>query len=159
MVIKESGIIISGCPIVSSAYDQSKEAKTNLVIRSGLISGFMFFLENMFDRQPVEYIGSGKYIIAFKKDRIQSIENRMEIIVSYAILDKEKKHDKYISKRITPLLSKTLKRFIKENGGKNFSEVSQYAYFIEYIDKIFKNRSKTDDENVRFFLKSLSYHD
>ena len=79
MVIRESGIIISGCPIVYSRYGQSNQEKSNSVIRSALISSFMFFLENMFDRQSVEYIGSGKEIIAFKKEYIKS-ENDLVLI-------------------------------------------------------------------------------
>lgn len=158
MTTKESGVIISGCPIVYSTYEKvGNEACDNIILRSGLLCGLSMFIKGVFEKQSIEFIESGKIIIAFKEGKIQSNNsNQFLSVLAYAILDNKNKLDKYISKKIVPLLSKILKRFILENNGKNFTEVSQFHYFKDYIDKIFKPKSKAVDNQAILFLASCS---
>ena len=150
MVIREAGIMARGYPLVYSSYHETGEKKIDVVLRSGLLSGILIFVESAFEKQNVEYIESKKYIIAFKADKIlaeKAVEQ--EPILSYVIMDKEKKLDKFISKNISPFLKKILKEFISVYTGKNLSNVSLFEGFKKAIDKIFEIESKSLDEKFK----------
>ncbi|MFX1445046.1 MAG: hypothetical protein ACFFHV_16660, partial [Promethearchaeota archaeon] len=72
-----------------------------------------------------------------------------EPLIAYAILDKEKKVEKHISKVVIPSLKEIIKRFIAKYDGKNLSEVSQFQSFKENLDRIFGSETKTIDEKLR----------
>ncbi|MFW9950801.1 MAG: hypothetical protein ACFFKA_11845, partial [Candidatus Thorarchaeota archaeon] len=66
-----------------------------------------------------------------------------------AILDKEKKVDKYLDKIISPSLNKIAEEFIAQNNGKNLSEVSQFKYFKKFLDDIFGSDTKNIDQKLQ----------
>jgi len=149
MVIREAGIMARGYPLVYSSYHETG-AGIDVVLRSGLLSGILNFVESAFEKQIVEYIESKNYIIAFKADKIlaeKAVEP--EPIISYIIMDKEKKIDKFISKNISPLLKKILKEFILGYTGKNLSYISIFEDFKKVINKNFEIESKSLDEKIK----------
>ncbi|HEY0090831.1 MAG TPA: hypothetical protein VGB37_18410, partial [Candidatus Lokiarchaeia archaeon] len=102
------------------------------------------------EKQIVEYIESKKYSIAFKADKILAEKAKEpEPILSYVIMDKEKKIDKFISKNVSPFLKKILKEFISDYTGKNLSNVSLFEGFKKTINKIFEIESKSLDEKFK----------
>ena len=138
-----------GYPLVYSSYHETG-AGIDVVLRSGLLSGILNFVESAFEKQIVEYIESKNYIIAFKADKIlaeKAVEP--EPIISYIIMDKEKKIDKFISKNISPLLKKILKEFILGYTGKNLSYISIFEDFKKVINKNFEIESKSLDEKIK----------
>ena len=139
-----------GYPLVYSSYHETGEKKIDVVLRSGLLSGILTFVESAFEKQIVEYIESKKYSIAFKADKILAEKAKEpEPILSYVIMDKEKKIDKFISKNVSPFLKKILKEFISDYTGKNLSNVSLFEGFKKTINKIFEIESKSLDEKFK----------
>ncbi len=159
MVVIESGIIVSGVPIVYSTFHPKRNKGIDIVIKSGLLSGFMMFAEKAFENQSIEFIESGNYIIVFRKGKVQSINEYLEPIIAYAIMDKKTKADFDRIKQISRLLSKILKKFISENNGKNFSSVNYFEYFAEFIDKKLRIESETPEVKAQSFLLSFSKRD
>jgi len=147
MVIREVGIMVRGYPLVYSSYHQTGEQQLDVVLRSGLLSGILTFAEVSYKNETIEFIESKKYIIAFKAGKIEGKKSSQpESIVAYAILDKEKKLDNFISKNVIPFLFKVLKQFISKYTKKNLSEVTQFYDFKKTIDKIFILESKTTED-------------
>ncbi|MFX1395246.1 MAG: hypothetical protein ACFFAH_17005 [Promethearchaeota archaeon] len=150
MVIHEAGIMVRGYPLVYSTYHQTGIKEIDVVLRSGLLSGILNFIDTAYINEEIEYIESKKYTIAFKVDEIVGLRSiGPEPIVAYAILDKEKKLDKFISKNVIPFLKKVAKKFAKDYTGKNLSEVSQFVAFKKYLDNIFEVESKSIEEKFK----------
>ncbi|MFX1258608.1 MAG: hypothetical protein ACFFAN_12155, partial [Promethearchaeota archaeon] len=115
MVIHEAGIMVRGYPLVYSTYHHTGINEIDVVLRSGLLSGILNFIDTAFINEAIEYIESKNYTIAFKIEQIVGLKSiEPEPIVAYAILDKEKKLDKFISKKIIPFLKKVARNFIKK---------------------------------------------
>ena len=76
-----------------------------------------------------------------------------ELLISYAIMDKEKRIEKYIKKVVQPILKLISDEFKSKNDGNNLSEVTQFKYFKDTLDKLFG----TDTENVDQKLKGTFY--
>jgi len=72
--------------------------------------------------------------------------NVPELLVSYAIIDRKKKIDKYVRKIVNPLLIKVAEEFKSQNEGKNLSEVSQFKVFKLSLDEIFGSNTKKIDQ-------------
>jgi len=159
VVVIESGIIVSGVPIIYSTFHPKSDKGINIVIKSGLLSGFMMFAEKAFKNQSIEFIESGKYIIVFRKGKIQGTNCYLEPIIAYAIMDKKNKSDANRIKRISSLLSKILKKFVIENNGKNFSNINCFEYFAEFINNKLKIESETPEVKAQSFLLSFSKRD
>ena len=85
----------------------------------------------------------------------QQVESSLEpeLLISYAIMDKEKRIEKYIKKVVQPILKVISDEFKNKNEGNNLSEVTQFKYFKETLDKLFG----TDTENVDQKLKGTFY--
>ncbi|MFX1394743.1 MAG: hypothetical protein ACFFAH_14375, partial [Promethearchaeota archaeon] len=116
----------------------------DIVLRSGLLSGLFTFIEKFYSKETIEFIESKNFIIAFKREEIMGHKsNELKQIVAYAILDKGKKLDKFISKNIIPFLKKVAKKFAKKYTGRNFSQVSQFINFKNYLNKVFEMESKS----------------
>jgi hypothetical protein len=119
-------------------------------LRSGLLTALINFAETAFSINHVEYFEGKKFIIAFNNNQITSEDSsEPELLISYAILDKEKKVDKHIRKIIYPLLVRVSEQFIAQSNGKNLSEVSQFKYFKTFLDKIFGSDTKNVDQKLR----------
>ena len=76
-----------------------------------------------------------------------------ELLISYAIMDKEKRIEKYIHKVVQPILKMIVEEFKSKYEGRNLSEVTQFKNFKETLDKMFG----TDTENVDQKLKGTFY--
>ena len=153
MVIREAGIMVRGYPLVYSSYHDTGGKDIDVVLRTGLLSGILTFIETAYTKDAIEYIESKNYIIVFKANYIKGEKSpEPEIIISYVILDKMKKLDKFITKNIMPFLEKILKKFIEKYSGKNLSNVSLFEEFKNDLDKIFKIESKSLDEKFKDFF-------
>ena len=113
----------------------------------------MNFAQSTFSKDLVEYFEGKKFLIAFTEDEINSKDSfEPELLISYVILDKEKKVEKYIRKIIRPLLKQMSKEFKSLNTGKNLSEVSQFKKFKPHLDIIFGTDTKTVDQKLKCLI-------
>jgi hypothetical protein len=150
MVVREAGIIFRGFNLVKRSYHKSTKGKIDDDLRSGLLTAIKSFAESAFTKGSVEYFEGKKLLIAFIDDEIMSDDGREpENLISYAIIDKEKRMEKYMHKIILPLLRNVIDEFIALNKGKNLSEVSQFRDFKENLDNIFGTDTQTVDQKLK----------
>ncbi|MFW9901934.1 MAG: hypothetical protein ACFFDY_11740 [Candidatus Thorarchaeota archaeon] len=150
MVVREAGLLFRGFTLVKKSYHKTSKGKIDTDLRSGLLTAILNFAQSTFSKDLVEYFEGKKYIIAFIEDEITSEDSfEPELIISYAILDKEKRIEKYVRKIIQPLLKQVSKEFKTLNTRKNLSEVSQFKPFKEKLDKIFGTDTQTIDQKLK----------
>jgi len=149
MVIREVGLLFRGFTLVKKSYHKTTLGKIDADLRSGLLTALLNFAETAFSTGSVEYFQGNRFTIAFINAKILSDDsNEPELLVSYAIIDRQKKIDKYVSKIVNPLLSKVVKEFKKQNEGKNLSEVTQFKIFKKSLDIIFGSSTKKVDQKL-----------
>lgn len=154
MVIREAGLLFRGFTLVKKSYHKSTLGKIDTDLRSGLLTAILNFAETAFSRDFIEYFEGKKYVIAFRKNEIMAEDGlEPELLISYAIMDKEKRIEKYIKKIVQPILKVIADEFKSINEGKNLSEVTQFKSFKETLDKM----CGTDAENVEQKLKGTFY--
>jgi hypothetical protein len=150
MVIREAGVLFRGFTIVKKSYHKTTLGKIDSDLRSGLLTALINFAETAFSMNRVEYFEGKKFIIAFTNHEITTEDGcGTEVLISYAIIDKEKKVDKYLHKIISPSLNRVAEEFIAQNSGKNLSEVSQFKYFKKVLDDIFGSDTKNIDQKLQ----------
>ncbi|MFX1455502.1 MAG: hypothetical protein ACFFDB_09040 [Promethearchaeota archaeon] len=150
MVVREAGLIFRGFNLVKRSYHKSTKGKIDADLRSGLLTAIKNFAESAFTKGSVEYFEGKKFLIAFTDAEIMSEDGiEPEPLISYAILDKEKKMERYMQKIILPQLKKVINEFMVTNKGKNLSEVSQFRDFKEKLDKIFGTDTQTVDQKLK----------
>jgi hypothetical protein len=151
MVVREAGLLFRGFTLVKKSYHKTTLGKIDSDLRSGLLTAILDFAQSTFSK--VEYFEGKKFLITFIDDKIMSEDGlEPEILMSYAILDREKKIERYIHKIIQPLLKQVLDEFKTQNMGKNLSEVSQFKVFKNSIDTIFGTDTQTIDQKLRGIL-------
>jgi len=149
MVIREVGLLFRGFTLVKKSYHKTTLGKIDADLRSGLLTALLNFAETAFSTGSVEYFQGNRFTIAFMNAKILSDDSReSELLVSYAIIDKQKKIDKYIHKIVNPLLNKVANEFKSQNEGKNLSEVSQFKIFKKSLDIIFGSSTKKVDQKL-----------
>ena len=149
MVIREVGLLFRGFTLVKKSFHKTTIGKIDADLRSGLLTALLNFAETAFSTGSVEYFQGNKFTIVFINARILSDDsNEPELLVSYAIIDRQKKIDKYIRKIANPLLNKVAQEFKSQNEGKNLSEVSQFKSFKQSLDKIFGPNTKKIDQKL-----------
>ncbi|MFW9771147.1 MAG: hypothetical protein ACFFEO_03135 [Candidatus Thorarchaeota archaeon] len=154
MVIREVGLLFRGFTLVKKSYHKSTFGRIDVDLRSGLLTALLNFADTAFTYNSIEYFEGKKFVITFTNDTIRSDDSiEPEPLISYAILDKEKKVEKYIHKVIQPLLFSIANEFKKANEGKNLSEVTQFKYFKNILDYTFGSDAKNIDQK----LKGLFY--
>ena len=154
MVIREAGLLFRGFTLVKKSYHKSTLGKIDTDLRSGLLTAILNFAETAFSKDFIEYFEGKKYVIAFRKNEITAEDSfELELLISYAIMDKEKRIEKYIHKVVQPILKSIADEFKNKNEGRNLSEVTQFKYFKEVLDEMFG----TDTENVDQKLKGTFY--
>ncbi|MFX1280315.1 MAG: hypothetical protein ACFFA3_12940 [Promethearchaeota archaeon] len=146
MLIREAGIIFNGIPVIFASYHRASKEKTDLICSSGLMSGLLTFAECLM--APIEYFESSKYTIIFKKGKIQDFYGKNQDILSFIVIDKDERLEKYLNRTIKPLLNKLLERFISEYNGCKVTEVAKFEPFRKTIDKIFGTGTQTLEEKV-----------
>lgn len=150
MVVREAGLIFRGFYLVKKSYHKTTKGKIDQDLRSGLLTAILNFAETAFTKDTVEYFEMNKLLITFKEDRLVAKDSLdPETLISYVVLDKEKKVEKYIHKVIQPLLGKVIQEFKANNMGKNFSEVSQFKVFKQNLDRIFGTDTQTVDQKLK----------
>ena len=150
MVVREAGLLFRGFTLVKKSYHKSTIGKIDTDLRSGLLTAILNFAQSTFSKDLVEYFEGRKFLIAFTEDEINSEDSfEPELLISYVILDKEKRIEKYIRKIIQPLLKQMSKEFKLLNTGKNLSEVSQFKKFKQHLDKIFGTVTETVDQKLK----------
>lgn len=149
MVVREAGLLFRGYTLVNSKFHATGSGIDD-DLRSGFLTALMNFAENAFSSTRVEYLEGNKYAIAFKADKVKSLDSNMkEPVFSYAILDKEDSDmEKYITKNVHPMLEKALEQFLPTTKGKNLSEISQFKRFKKKLEEIFEADSKTLDQKL-----------
>jgi len=154
MTIREAGLLFRGFTLVKKSYHKTTLGKIDTDLRSGLLTALLNFAETAFSTGAVEYFEGNKYTLAFVNEKILAEDSdEPELLVSYAILNKQKKIDRYVSKIVQPLLIKVAKEFKAQNEGKNLSEISQFKIFKNNLDEIFGS----DTKNLNQKLKGLFY--
>ncbi|MFX0033873.1 MAG: hypothetical protein ACFE8E_09420 [Candidatus Hodarchaeota archaeon] len=154
MVIREVGLLFRGFTLVKKGYHKSIFGKIDTDLRSGLLTALLNFADTAFTYNSIEYFEGQRFVIAFIEDKIRSEDStKPEALISYAIMDKEKKIEKYIHKVIQPLLFSIINEFKKDNEGKNLSEVTQFKYFKDVLDYTFGS----DAKNIEQKLEGLFY--
>ncbi|MFX1375716.1 MAG: hypothetical protein ACFFA0_07885 [Promethearchaeota archaeon] len=146
MLIREAGIIFNGIPVIFASYHRASKEKTDLICSSGLMSGLLTFAECLM--APIEYFESSKYTIIFKKGMMQDYYGKRQEILSFIVIDKDERLEKYLNRTIKPLLDKLLRRFITEYNGSKVTEVAKFEPFRKTIDKIFGTGTQTLEEKV-----------
>lgn len=153
MVVREAGVMFRGFTLVKKSYHKTSMGKIDTDLRSGLLTAILNFAQSTFSKDIVEYFEGKKFLITFSEDLIMSDDSlEPELLISYAILDKEKKVEKYIHKIIQPILKNVLKEFKSINTRKNLSEVSQFKEFKNNLDTIFGTDTQTIDQKLRRIL-------
>ncbi|MEE9378179.1 MAG: hypothetical protein V3V33_09095 [Candidatus Lokiarchaeia archaeon] len=150
MVVREAGLLFRGFTLVKKSYHKSTIGKIDTDLRSGLLTVILNFAQSTFSKDVVEYFEGKKFLIAFTDDEINASDGyEPELLISYVILDKEKRIEKYIRKIIRPLLKQMSKEFKTLNTGKNLSEISQFKDFKLNLDNIFGSDTKTVDQKLK----------
>lgn len=150
MVVREAGVIFRGFTLVKKSYHKSTKGRIDEDLRSGLLTAILNFAQTAFSKDIVEYFEMEKFLISFKQDVITADDSfEPELLISYAILDKEKRIEKYTRKIIQPLLKDVINQFKSLNTGKNLSEVSQFKGFKQYLDNIFGSDTQTVDQKLK----------
>ncbi|NHJ20706.1 MAG: hypothetical protein EAX91_07190 [Candidatus Lokiarchaeota archaeon] len=149
MVIREVGLLFRGFTLVKKSFHKTTVGKIDADLRSGLLTALLNFAETAFSTGSVEYFQGNRFTIAFINSTIISEDSmEPELLLSYAIIDRQKKIDKFIRKTINPLLQKVTQEFKSQNDGKNLSEVSQFKNFKTSLDKIFGSSTKVVDQKL-----------
>ncbi len=141
MIIREVGIISCGIPIIFESHKQTRKENVNLILNSGLLSSILSFAEITIS--PIEYFQSNRFTVVFRKDWIPDHKTLKPYIV-YVVIDNAKNVDKYIKKRVLPLLKKIMKKFKAKYDGKDFYQIED---FRKSLSKILNINIKTLDEN------------
>jgi hypothetical protein len=150
MVIREAGLLFRGFSLVKKSYHKTTLGKIDSDLRGGLLTALLTFADTAFKSDSIEYFEGGKFVTAFINDKIRAEDSlEPEILISYVILDKEKKIDKYIKKIIQPMLVKLACEFKNKNEMKNLSEVSLFTDFKKNIDSIFGSDAKNIDQKLQ----------
>ena len=153
MVIREAGLLFRGFTLVKKSYHKSTLGKIDSDLRSGLLTAILNFAESAISKDFVEYFQGKKYLIAFKKNKIMADDSfEPELLISYAIMDKEKRLEKYTRKIVQPFLEKVGEEFISINSGKNLSEITQFKPFKKNLDKIFGTDTMSIDQKFEGLL-------
>ena len=146
MVIREVGLLFRGYSLINAKYHQTGY-KIDDDLRNGLFTAILNFAEQAFLKNDIEYFEGDDYVISFYEGEIKAeYAEDKEPLIAYAILDKEKKIEKFIHKVLQPLLRKALNEFKKYNEGKFLSEVSQFKDFKKTLDFIFGSNTRTVDQ-------------
>lgn len=149
MVIREVGLLFRGFTLVKRSYHKTTLGKIDADLRSGLLTALLNFAETAFSTGSVEYFQGNRFTIAFINANILADDSaEPELLISYAIIDKRKKIDKYVNKLVNPLLVKVAEGFKTQNEGKNLSEVSQFKIFKKTLDEIFGSNTKKVDQKL-----------
>lgn len=150
MVIREAGILFRGFTLSHASYHKTSDLDIDNDLRSSLLTALVNFAEGIFSVDSVEYFEMKKFVISFIKDQIKpSDSDDPESIITYAILDKEKKLGKIIKKMVRPSLTKIVNQFKLKYDGKNLSEISQFRDFKQELDNIFGTDTKTIEQKLK----------
>ena len=153
MVIREAGLLFRGFSLIKKSYHKTTLGKIDADLRSGLLTALLNFAETAFMENSIEYFEGKRFVLAFIRDEILADDSvEPELLLSYAILDKEKKIEKYIHKILQPLLIKVAREFKEINQKKNLSEVSQFKDFKNNLDVIFGTDTQSVDQKFRGLL-------
>jgi len=140
MIIREVGIISCGIPIIFESHKETRKDSVNLVLNSGLLSSILSFAEITIS--PIEYFQSNRFTVVFRKEWINDTHS-LKPFIAYVVIDNEKNVDKYIKKRVLPLLKKIMKKFKTKYDG---TDCSQFEDFRKILSKILNINIKTLDE-------------
>ena len=150
MVVREAGLLFRGFTLVKKSFHKTTLGKIDTDLRSGLLTALLNFAEVAFSTGAVEYFEGNKFTLAFINEKILAEDSvEPEFLVSYAIMDRQKKVDKYINKIVHPLLIKVAMEFKAQNERKNLSEISQFKIFKNNLDSIFGSDAKNIDQKLR----------
>jgi len=149
MVIREVGLLFRGFTLVKKSYHKTTLGKIDSDLRSGLLTALLNFAETAFSTGSVEYFQGNRFTIAFINAKILADDSvEPELLISYAIIDKQKRIDKYVNKLVNPLLIKVVENFKAQYEGKNLSEVSQFKIYKKTLDIIFGSNTKKVDQKL-----------
>ncbi|MFX0029849.1 MAG: hypothetical protein ACFE8B_11605 [Candidatus Hermodarchaeota archaeon] len=135
MLIREAGILINKVPIIYANYPRANKEELDLIFTSELLRGLLNFTESIMI--PIEYFENHKYTILFKKGSIRDYCGKIQEVTVFLVMDKDKKLEKYLYKKINPLLEEILREFVLQFSGCKITKVAQFEPFEMMINKIF----------------------
>ena len=150
MLIREAGIIFNGMPIIYSSYHRASKEETDLICSSGLLSGLLTFAGCLME--PIEYFETNKFTLVFNTRTMQDFYGEEQEILSYMVLDKDERLEKYLNRTIKPLLDTLLKKFISEFNACRLNDATLFEPFRATIDKTFGTGTMTLEEKVLTLL-------
>ena len=98
MLIREAGILINKVPILFTNNHKVNKDESDLIFTSELMNGLLIFTECLM--APIEYFENDKYTIIIKKGKIHDYYGKIQEVAVFLIVDKNKKLEKYLYKKI-----------------------------------------------------------
>ncbi len=129
-MIFEAGIVVDGKLIVNSTFKKREIYLINQTQIFAVISAIDIFFKRAFS-QEIEYLPTKKYLIIFSKEKIK-INNSTEDhhIFAYTITSNTKRDiEKYVRKKVKPLLKDVLEKFRETHRKSNFIELTKFQGF------------------------------
>jgi hypothetical protein len=102
--------------------------------------------------EPIEYFETGKFTLVFRTSMIEDFYGEEQEILSFLVLDKDDRLEKYLNRTIKPLLNSLLKKFISKYNGCRLNDAAIFEPFRATIDKIFGMGTMTLEEKVLTLL-------
>lgn len=132
MKIREAGILINKVPIVFFNYPGAKTGKFTLTFPSKLMRGLLIF--DQYLMKSIEFFENNNYTIIFKNGNIHDYYGKVQEVTAFLVMDKDKKLEKYLYKKVIPLLERLLNEFILRYNGFKITEVAQFEQFKKKIN-------------------------
>lgn len=134
MLIREAGILFHGIPIVFNSFNKDCETESNNICTSGLLRKLSLFSKLL--TTQIEYFESKNHSIILKEGIVKDINGFNQKLLSFIILEKDYRLEKYLGKKISPLLEKLLYEFISQYYGYDLFKLGQFELFKSTIRKI-----------------------
>ncbi len=139
----EIGVVIRGTILVNHYFKDIPGQKTIIDEpykdpRGLFISAINTFLAKTFNKNKLEYLESGNFLLTFKISEIKAKDNPLkEQLIIYGLIEKNKNPEK-LSKIFLKKVEKLLEIFIERYNNKNLYELEQFKDFETEIIKFFR---------------------
>ncbi|MFX1399606.1 MAG: hypothetical protein ACFFAS_21490 [Promethearchaeota archaeon] len=140
MLIEEIGIVCRGFILIKTTI-QEEDSEILEFKKGAFFSAINAYSKSLFS-EDLFYIEATNHIMFFSKTLIESNENKYhEDLIAYAIFNikNRRKTDKFIKKKIKPVVNKLLEKFKEKYNRKNFTDVTKFENFITELEILLKN--------------------
>ncbi|MFW9784831.1 MAG: hypothetical protein ACFFFB_21305 [Candidatus Heimdallarchaeota archaeon] len=134
MLIREAGIIFNGVRLISTHCYKASKGRLESISTNMFMNGLLTFAECLI--APIEYFENNNYTIVFKKGKLCDYFGTIRDLFAYLVMDRDIRLEKYLYKKITPVLEEVLKKFTSQYYGCKITEVTQFEPFKTTMDAI-----------------------